>query len=127
MPQLRGKTIDQAQAALQADGLTSAVVGATANVDKNVVFDQSPDVGASLKAGSPVTIRVGSGATAVPAVTNLPREQAVTTLQNNSFHVSLRERRDPRIAAGLAIDTNPPAGTVLPRGSAVVIDVSSGR
>jgi beta-lactam-binding protein with PASTA domain len=70
---------------------------------------------------------VGTGSTSIPAVTNLPRDQAVTTLQNSSFHVTLRDRRDPRIPAGSAIASNPPAGTVLPRGSAIVLDVSSGR
>src|SRR5205814_7839770 len=35
VPQLRGKTLDQAQVALQSDGLTATVIGAPANVDKN--------------------------------------------------------------------------------------------
>jgi beta-lactam-binding protein with PASTA domain len=39
----------------------------------------------------------------------------------------LRDRRDPRIPAGVAIGTTPPAGTVLPRGTAVELDVGSGR
>jgi len=127
VPQLRGKTLEQAQAALQADGLTATAIGAPANIDKNVVFDQSPDVGASMPAGGAVTVRVGNGSTAIPAVTNLSRDQAVAMLQNNSFHVTPRDRRDPRIPAGVAIGTTPQAGSVLPRGSAIVLDVSSGR
>ena len=127
VPQLRGKTLEQAQAALQADGLTATAIGAPANIDKNVVFDQSPDVGASMPAGGAVTVRVGNGSTAIPAVTNLSRDQAVAMLQNNSFHVTPRDRRDPRISAGVAIGTTPQAGSVLPRGSAIVLDVSSGR
>ena len=127
VPQLRGKTLDAAQTALRSDGLTTTVKGVNVNVDKDVVADQSPDVGTTLPPGGTVTIMVGTGSTSIPAVTNLPRDQAVTTLQNSSFHVTPRDRRDSRIPAGIAIATNPPAGTILPRGSAIVLDVSSGR
>ena len=127
LPQLRGKTLDEAQAALKADGFTSTVVGVNENVDKNVVVRQMPDAGAPLPPGSTVTIVVGTGSTAVPAVTNLPREQAIATLQNNSFKVTTTNRRDPRVPAGMAIGTNPAAGTVLPRGSPVELAMSAGR
>jgi serine/threonine-protein kinase len=127
VPQLRGKTVDEAQLALKSDGFTSTVVGVNENIDKNVVVRQTPDAGAQLPPGGTVTIVVGTGSTAIPAVTNLPRDQAVATLQNNSFKVTLANRRDPRIPAGVAIATNPPAGTVLPRGSNVELAISSGR
>jgi serine/threonine-protein kinase len=127
VPQLRGKTIDDAQAALRAVGLGSTVVGVNENVDKNVVVRQMPDAGALLPPGGSVTIVVGTGSTAIPAVTNLPRDQAVATLQNSSFKVTVVNRRDPRIPAGVAIGTNPPAGSVVPRGSAVELNLSSGR
>ena len=127
MPQLRGKTVDDAQAALKAAGLGSTVVGVNENVDKNVVVRQTPEAGAQLPAGGTVTIVVGTGSTAIPAVTNLPRDQAVAMLQTNSFKITLANRRDPRIPAGFAIGTNPPAGTVLPRASNVELAISSGR
>jgi eukaryotic-like serine/threonine-protein kinase len=127
VPQLRGKTLDDAQAALKAAGFTSTVVGVNENVDKNLVVRQTPDAGAPLPPGATVTIIVGTGSTAIPAVTNLPRDQAATLLQNNSFKVNLTTRRDPRIPAGIAIATNPPAGMVLPRGSPVELAISSGR
>jgi serine/threonine-protein kinase len=127
VPQLRGKTLDDAQAALKADGFTSTVVGVNENIDKNVVVRQTPDAGALLPPGGTVTIVVGTGSTAIPAVTNLPRDQAVAMLQNNSFKVTLTNRRDSRVPAGVAIGTNPPAGTVLPRGSPVELAISAGR
>jgi serine/threonine-protein kinase len=127
VPQLRGRTLDQAQTALAAAGLTVTVRGVNANVDRNVVIDQSPTAGATLQPGGTVALQVGTGATAIPDVSNQPREQALQMLQNNSFHVTVRDRRDPRIPAGTAISTNPPAGAVLPRGSDVELDVSSGR
>jgi serine/threonine-protein kinase len=127
VPQLRGRSLDQAQTALAADGLTVMVRGVNANVDKNVVVDQSPPAGATLQPGGTVIVQVGTGSTAIPDVSNMLRDQALQTLQNNSFHVTPRDRRDPRIPAGSAIGTNPPAGAVVPRGADVELDVSSGR
>ena len=80
VPQLRGKTLEQAQAAVAAAGLTVTVRGVNANVDKNVVDDQMPDVGASLAPGGTVTLIVGSGSTAIPDVANQPRDQATLRL-----------------------------------------------
>jgi serine/threonine-protein kinase len=103
------------------------VKGVAANVDKNVVVDQSPDVGTSLSPGATVTILVATGSTTVPDVANMPRDQAIRTLQNNSFQVNVRDRRDARIQPGIAIGTNPPAGAVLPRGSQIELDISAPR
>jgi len=127
VPQLRGKTLDDARAALQSAGLTATVRGVAANVDRNVVTDQVPDVNTPVPPGGTVTIVVGSGSTAVPDVTNMPQDQAVKMLQNNSFKVTLRTRRDPRVPAGNAVDTLPKPGTAATRGSEVVLDVSAGR
>jgi eukaryotic-like serine/threonine-protein kinase len=127
VPQLRGRTLDQAQAQLTEAGLAVTVRGVNANVDKNVVADQMPTAGATMAAGGTVTLLVGTGSTAVPDVANQPRETAAQNLQNNSFRVTVRERRDPRVPVGAAIGTNPAAGTVLPRGSEVELDVSAGR
>lgn len=126
VPQLRGKTLEQALAALKADGLsTAAVRGVNVNVDKDVVVDQQPDTGATLPAGGGVTLLVGTGSTAIPEVANMPRDQAARTLQNNSFQVVIRQQRDPRVPADAAIQTNPPAGTIAPRNSQVELIVST--
>jgi serine/threonine-protein kinase len=127
VPQLRGKTLDQAQSAVTSAGLSIVVKGVNANVDKNVVVDQTPDVGASLPSGGTITIQVGTGSTVIPDVSNMPRDQAIRTLQSNSFQVNVRDRRDPRIPAGVAIATNPAAGSVVPRKSEIQLDVSAAR
>ncbi len=127
VPQLRGKTLDDARAALQADGLTMTVQGVNVNIDRNIVAGQSPDVGTSVPAGAMITVQVGTGNTVVPDVAGRAREQAIKLLQDNSFRVVVRERRDPRVPAGLAIDTNPAAGLVIARGSQVELAISAGR
>jgi hypothetical protein len=125
--QLRGKTLDDAQLVLKSEGLGAIVRGVNVNVDKNVVFDQMPDVGASLPPGGTVTILVGTGSTAIPDVSNMLRDQAIRTLQNNSFHVTVRDQRDQRVPNGTAVETRPPAGTVMTRNAEVQLTVSSGR
>ena len=57
----------------------------------------------------------------------LPGDQALKTLQGNSFRVTMRTRRDPNIPAGSAIETVPRAGSVAPRASVVELVVSAGR
>jgi serine/threonine-protein kinase len=127
VPQLRAKTLDDARITLQNAGLAMTVKGVPANVDKNVVVDQSPDVGAPVPPGTTISITVGSGSTVIPEVTNLSRDQAIKTLQSNSFKVTTRDRRDPRIPQGNAIGTTPPAGTALPRNSDIELSISAGR
>jgi serine/threonine-protein kinase len=127
VPQLRGKSLNDASGILQAAGLTLTVRGVNVNVDKNVVADQSPDTGTPLPPGGTVTIMVGTGSVPIPEVANMPRDQAVKTLQNNSFRVTIRERRDQRAPAGSAIGTVPVAGSVLPRSSEVELSISAGR
>ena len=127
VPQLRAKTLDDARITLQNAGLAMTVKGVPANVDKNVVVDQSPDVGATVPPGTTISINVGSGWTVIPEVTNLSRDQAIKTLQSNSFKVTTRDRRDPRIPQGNAIGTTPPAGTIQPRNSDIELSMSAGR
>ena len=127
VPQVRGRPLDQAQAALAQAGLTATLRPVNANVDKNIVADQMPSPGATLNPGGTVTLLVGSGSTAIPDVTNQSRDQAAQTLQANSFRAIQRDRRDPRIPSGSVIGTTPAAGTIVPRGSEVELDVSAGR
>ncbi len=127
VPQLRGRPLDQAQLALAQAGLTVTVRGVNANVDKNVVVDQSPTAGATLQPGGTVALQVGTGSTAIPDVSGQPRDAALQTLQDNSFRVRERPQRDPRVPAGAAVGTNPPAGVVVPRNAEIELDVSTGR
>jgi serine/threonine-protein kinase len=112
---------------LKTAGLTTTVRGINANADKDVVADQSPDAGTTLPPSGTVTILVGTGATALPDVSNTPRDQAVKALQSNSFRVTVRQRRDQRVPEGVAIETRPPFGSIIPRGTEVELTISSGR
>jgi serine/threonine-protein kinase len=127
VPELRGRTLEQAQAALRTAEIGATVRGVNTNADKDVVVDQQPPPGTTLPPGGVVTILVGTGATTIPDVSNQPRDQAVRTLQNNSFRVLLRERRDPNVAPNAAIESRPSGGTIAPRGTEVELFISTGR
>ena len=70
---------------------------------------------------------VGTGNVTVPNVAGRPQLQATRALQDDGFRVTTRERRDQTAPAGSAIETRPPAGNVIPRGSEVELTVSAGR
>ena len=127
VPSLRGKTLDEARASLQAAGLTATFQGINVNVDKDVVADQSPEAGAQLPPGGTVAVRVGTGFTPVPDVANRPQNDAVKLLQDNSFRVTIVTARDARAPAGAAVATRPEPGTIVPRGATVELTISAGR
>jgi serine/threonine-protein kinase len=126
VPQLRGRTLQQAQAAIATAGLTVTVRGDNVNADRDVVAQQAPEAGDPLPPNGTVSIVVGTGNTAIPNVTGRPRAEAARILQDNSFRVTVRERRDPRVPAGQAIETRPDAGTPHERRAEVDLFVSTG-
>jgi len=62
----------------------------------------------------------------VPQVANLSLTDAFEDLQERGFRVSQREQPSSTISAGFVIDTDPPAGTQLEKGSTVTVLLSSG-
>ncbi len=66
------------------------------------------------------------GLVAVPEVRGATVEAATTALTDAGFEVTPSEVPDPEIAAGLAVGTDPAAGTELDRGSPVTLLVSTG-
>jgi eukaryotic-like serine/threonine-protein kinase len=125
VPQLQGRPLRDAQAALEAAGLRVTVRGDNVNVDQNVVFDQAPASGVAVAPASIVSIVVGTGNTAIPDVAGRNREQATRLLQDNSFRVQVRELRDNRFPDGVAVQTNPPAGTPWERRAQVELFINN--
>ncbi|RSZ61905.1 Stk1 family PASTA domain-containing Ser/Thr kinase [Corynebacterium hylobatis] len=63
---------------------------------------------------------------AVPDVTGLPRQEAVTRLEELELRVDINEEPSPDVTRGEVIRTNPTAGSQLQRGTTVTLTVSSG-
>jgi serine/threonine-protein kinase len=70
----------------------------------------------------------GPNDVSVPPVTGLVQEDALATLTRieYAFDVRVMEEKSDTIAAGTAIRTDPPSGSVVQKGSPIILYVSSG-
>jgi eukaryotic-like serine/threonine-protein kinase len=68
-----------------------------------------------------------SSTVSVPQVAGLDQATAAKTLSDNGFSPKFTQQRNNTVAAGLAIRTDPAAGTGALRGSDVTVVLSSGR
>jgi len=122
VPNVVGQTIDQAQSTLEAAGF-SVQVGDPIDSDQptNIVAGQSANRAAS---GASITISPSNGqATTIPSVAGSAPAQAVATLQAAGFtQLSGSCTVDPAAPdAGLVSGTNPGAGSVASRNTAIAI------
>lgn len=93
------------------------------------VISQSPAPGTVVEGGATVSISVSTGpmTRTVPEVTGLPIEGAAFNLGKAGFQLGTITIGDnPTVKKGSVVGTDPPAGTVLPRDTAVNMVISSG-
>jgi serine/threonine-protein kinase len=128
VPTVLGQTEQQASATLNNEGFEVAVQQASSRKPNGTVVRQDPRAGVKADKGSTVTITVsiGQGSAIVPPVAKVPQRQAVKEIEDKGFLVKAVKRHSTTIGAGLAIETQPPAGTRLGRGRAVTLFVSIG-
>jgi beta-lactam-binding protein with PASTA domain/tRNA A-37 threonylcarbamoyl transferase component Bud32 len=128
VPTVNGKDRAKAQAILEDAGFEVAVKSFSSDAPRGTVTEQDPTAGSRVDEGSTVTITVslGPGTIVVPDVTGQRAKQARNTLEDKGFRVREDQRPSNRVRAGLAIGTEPPAGTELERGSRVTLVISIG-
>jgi beta-lactam-binding protein with PASTA domain/predicted Ser/Thr protein kinase len=101
---------------------------ASTEVEAGFVVDQKPDGGTRIQKGDQVTIIVSTGVpkTTVPGVVGLDYADAVDKLNQANLDARKREvfSRKPE---GQVVGQNPPAGNIVPEGTAVVLRVSKGQ
>ena len=118
-PTVLGKDQAAAEAILEDAGLEVAVkVGGRTPKPEGTVLEQFPPAGDEVDEGSTVTITVSLGpdTVEVPDVAEQPAKQARRALEEAGFRVREDQRPSSTVRAGLAIGTEPPAGTELERG-----------
>ncbi|GAA4480266.1 hypothetical protein GCM10023094_26510 [Rhodococcus olei] len=120
LPDVRGKTVDQARAALDALGI---VVSDTrevfdAGVDAGAVVGTEPAAGANVGAGSSVTLTV-STAVKVPSMIGRSVGSARDELVRLGLDVQVRQVADSD--KSLVIAQTPGSGTRVQRGSTVTV------
>ena len=122
--------VEQARALLTDQGFKVTELSvANDTVQAGVVFDQDPKGETSVDEGSVVTISVSQGATPieVPDVVGQDELDAVAALQGAGFTVDVQQQASDTVFKGQVISQSPAAAATAPKGSKVIIVVSSGK
>ncbi|MDY3917493.1 MAG: Stk1 family PASTA domain-containing Ser/Thr kinase [Candidatus Limivivens sp.] len=127
VPDVKGKTPEQAETILRDKGFTPLNGGeqASAAYGAGLVAGQNPAYGSSVTKGSTVTYYVSSGAADVPVpdVAGKPEAEATAALQTAGLTVNLDYYYNANVPVGYVIYTNPQGGTSVKAGSAVTVYV----
>ncbi len=127
IPSLKGKSLAEAQAALDAAGLR---VGKTTDrndpAPRGTVIDQIPGAGQPVLSQSYVDLVLSTGKTEVimPALIRLPVEEAKAKLKDLGLTADVGDADDGRYPPGVVVDQNPEAGVHLAKGDKVKILVN---
>ncbi|MBX6351023.1 MAG: Stk1 family PASTA domain-containing Ser/Thr kinase [Clostridia bacterium] len=132
VPDVRGLSLDEAEAKLAALGL-EAEVGEpvySSTVPATDVAGQSPDPGTVVKTTRPVTLYLSKGPEylpgGVPDVVGETAQDAEAALRNARLAYEEIHEYDDTAPAGTVIRTNPPAGDSIRVGDTVEVVVSDG-
>ncbi len=130
VPDLKNMTASEARAALQKLGLKYEAGPAEHDdtVAENRVLRQSPAAGEKVNKGATVTYYLSAGKekTPIPDVVGSLEGNAIATLNNAGFEVTVDYQASSEVAEGVVIRQSPGAGEEAPEGSTVNIVVSTG-
>jgi eukaryotic-like serine/threonine-protein kinase len=130
VPDVVGERADAAAQVLQNRGFEVDVVPIQSDtVEEGRVAGQSPEPGTEAEEGSLVTINVssGPGEAPVPAVEGLTADEAADRLRDAGFEPERRREFSDTVRSGRVIETAPPEGSSVRKGSTVTLIVSRGR
>lgn len=131
VPDLTGKTAEEAQKALTVSGLKYAKGAAeySDSVEKDHVVRQDIAAGTAVAKDTVVTyyLSLGSEGTEVPNVVGKREGAATTELNNAGFYVNADYAPSDTVESGLVISQSPAAGEKLKDGESVNIVVSTGK
>ncbi len=133
LPDLAGKTGEDAQTALAQLGLTAKVAQIPDdNVDSGLVIRTDPVASTQVASGSSVTVYVSSGKAvqkvAVPNVIGETLDNAKVDITAKGLTVGqVTQKDDSGKDQGIVLETSPLNGVQLDKGSAVNLVVSSGK
>jgi serine/threonine-protein kinase len=94
----------------------------------DIVLEQDPPAGDKAKEGSTIvlTVSAGPGDGVVPDVTGVAADHAENELRQAGFKTTVKEVFSSTYDSGIAVDTEPRAGTEEQKGKLVTILVSKG-
>jgi eukaryotic-like serine/threonine-protein kinase len=102
---------------------------ANADVERDQVAAQDPRPNTEAPEGSVVeiTVSTGPGEASVPTVAGRPRKEAEAEVRDAGFEPRVEKSFSDTVPKGRVIETTPPGGTTIERGSTVILQVSRGR
>ena len=128
IPDVTGRTYEEAAARLARDGFAAAQAEEFSDdVSAELVTRTSPAAGRRADEGSEVTVYVSRGpGRTIPDVAGEPTESARATLEGEGFGVAVAEEFSDDVAAGTVTRTEPSAGEEVAQGSDVTVYGSKG-
>ena len=129
MPDVVGKQVDDAEAALRSVGFVDVTVtdDYRDDYDPGTVVGTTPAAYTEAKKADPVDISVARDPhVTVPNLAGVDQATATARLQQIGVVVGVQTAGSKSVASGLVISTSPGSGRVVRRGSTVTLTVSSG-
>ncbi|MBR4965426.1 MAG: Stk1 family PASTA domain-containing Ser/Thr kinase [Lachnospiraceae bacterium] len=129
VPNVVGRDLEDAKAALDELGLKFEVVYQTSVTEQhNSVLSTDPEADEKVSQGTTVKLIVSNnGGVELPNVVLYSEAEATAALEREGFKVVKREEQSNEIIRGNVISQEPAGGTLVARGSEVVIVISLGR
>ena len=97
---------------------------------EGIITEQHPKSGKSIKKNAIIRVVLGEAppeTEKIPTVTGMLESEAIATLRNKEFDVSVQVETNNEIESGRAIRTEPVTGAAVPKGSTVKLFISSGE
>ncbi len=131
VPDLANLTVEQAQKSLEPTGLVLSRAGERFDpgVERGRIVQQDPTAGTPVRGRRrvSVTVSLGEEYSSVPALFGETRRGAELLLEHSGLRaVGITRAPSDAVGEGLVVATDPPAETVLPRGTVVALLVSTG-
>lgn len=129
LPDVTGKSEEEAKSTLTNMGLKVVTVSATSDdYDQGMVSEQNPTAGKKVDKDSTVTLTISTGSDKikVPDVTGQTEDAATKTLKGAGLTVNVQYQYSSSAAKGVVISTDPTAGSKLAKNSQVTLLVSQG-
>jgi beta-lactam-binding protein with PASTA domain/tRNA A-37 threonylcarbamoyl transferase component Bud32 len=130
VPDVTGQSLDDAQSQLRDAGLDYKVLQETNDtVAAGKVTRTDPPAGTQAQKGDVIKLYVSTGKEQVqiPDVSGEDPATAGNTLGAKGLTIQQAYQASDSVEAGKVIGTDPPAGSAVPRGSAVQLIISSGK
>ena len=127
-----GMEFDSAQRALENDGFSVAepVEKTSSDVPQGEVISQDPEGGSEADKGSEVTLTVSSGPdqVTIPSLNGFQFSEAKDLLESDKYGLKVKKaEQDSSAPENEVINSNPPGGTAVDKGSTVTLLISKGQ